>query len=347
MILTVAKSVFSYNPRYRRTGEVLMNNAIHKKIYKTVLEILTSTPFYHKDLIEEAVRRLYGGIDGGGQVGEFTEIRGLIGAVISEMKDDGVILYDKGTYSLGADGPIPIRMEGCEKEILSLLSSKSYNKFEIRSHLRRVFKTDTTPSDSDDRILYNYMGQILRRLTELNVIEIIDGKYTLKTEARANIDDISGMLELKERFLARIHSKGGEFFEHYIMTLLKKNAEAHGKVVTECRVTGGSADGGIDGVIKTTDYLGFRETVLVQAKNRTDMTSETKVRSFLGSVYASGGAKGIYATTSDFHPGAKLLLAGIDNCIGVNGEDIFKMACSTMYGIRKKSGKLVIDNKIL
>ena len=324
-----------------------MNNAVHKKIYKTVLEILKQKSLYHNELIEEAIRRLYVGIDGDGSVGEFTEIRGLIGAVISEMKSDGVILYDKGAYSLGADGPMPLRMEGCEKEILSLLSLSPSTKYEIRMHLRRVFKTDTTPSDSDDRMLYNYMGQILRRLNDLEVIEIIDGKYALKSEARANIDDISEMLELKERFLARIHSKGGEFFEHYIMTLLKKNEETHGKVVTECRVTGGSQDGGIDGVMKTTDYLGFRETVLVQAKNRTDMTSETKVRSFLGSVYATGAAKGIYAITSDFHPGAKLLLAGIDNCIGINGEDIFKMACNTMYGIRKKSGKLVIDNKIL
>ena len=324
-----------------------MNTVVHKKIYKTVLEILTGNSLYHKELIEEAVKRLYGGIDTDGQVGEFTEIRGLIGAVISEMKSDGIILYDKGAYSVGKDGPIPIRMEGCEKAILSLLSLKAHNKFEIRSHLRSVFKTDMTPSDSDDKILYNYMGQILRRLTELEIIEIVDGKYTLKAEARANIDDISSMLELKERFITRIHTKGGEFFEHYIMTLLKKNAEQYGKTVTECRVTGGSADGGIDGIMKITDPLGFRETVLVQAKNRTDMTSETKVRAFLGSVYANGGAKGIYATTSDFHPGAKLLLAGIDNCIGVNGDVIFKMACETMYGIRKKSGKLVIDNKIL
>lgn len=324
-----------------------MNNAVHKKIYKTVLQILTSTSLRHNELIEEAVKRLYDGIDGDGQVGEFTEIRGLIGAAISEMKSDGVIIYDNGAYSLGADGPLPLRMEGCEKEILSLLSVSPSSKHEIRSHLRRVFKTDTTSSDADDRMLYNYMGQVLRRLTELDAIEVINGKYVLKAETRANIDDISEMVELKERFLARIHSKGGEFFEHYIMTLLKKNEEMYGKVVTECRVTGGSSDGGIDGVMKITDHLGFRETVLVQAKNRTDITSETKVRSFLGSVYAAGAAKGIYAITSDFHPGAKLLLAGIDNCIGINGEDIFKMACNTMYGIRKKSGKLVIDNKIL
>ena len=106
-------------------------------------------------------------------------------------------------------------------------------------------------------------------------------------------------------------------------------------------------DGGIDGIIKTVDYLGFRETVLIQAKNRTDLTVETTARGFLGAVYANGGNKGIFATTSDFHPAAKLFLNGIDNCVGLNGEDIFKMACAYTYGIKKKSGKLVVDNKIL
>ena len=325
-----------------------MNSTVHEKIYKTVLDVLASDSLSHKELVEEAVKRIYSGIDGDGQIGEFTEIRGLIGSVIAEMKTDGVILYDKNVYHVGAGGPIPIRLERCEKEIISLLSSKPMTKQEIRSALRKIFKTDTTPSDADDRILYNYMGQIIRRLTELGVIELNSGgAYTLKKESRARIDDISAMLELKASFLTRLHAKGGEFFEHYIMTLLKKNEEAHGKSVTECRVTGGSADGGIDGVMKTTDHLGFRETVLIQAKNRTDPTNETMARGFLGAIYANGGTKGIYATTSDFHPAARLFISGIDNCVGINGEDIFKMACSNLYGIRKKSGKLVIDNKIL
>ena len=324
-----------------------MNSSVHKKIYKTVLDVLSSDTLSHNELVEEAVKRIYSGIECNGQIGEFTEIRGLIGSVISEMRSDGVILSSDGSYSVGAGKLMPMRMERCEKEIVSLLSSKPMSKPELRTSLRKIFKTDTTPSNSDDRILYDYMGQILRRLISIGAIEISNGLYSLKKEANAKIDDIAAMLELKSGFMARLHSKGGEFFEHYVMTLLKKNEESYGKTVTECRVMGGAADGGIDGMMKTVDHLGFRETVLVQAKNRTDATSETVVRAFLGAVYASGGTKGIFATTSDFHPAAKILLSGIDNCVGVNSEDIFKMACRNLYGIRKKSGKLVIDNKIL
>ena len=73
-----------------------MNGTVHKRIYKTVLDALTHRTMTHTALIEEAVSRLYSGIDTNGQVGDFTEIRGLIGAVVSEMKSDGVILYDDG-----------------------------------------------------------------------------------------------------------------------------------------------------------------------------------------------------------------------------------------------------------
>lgn len=324
-----------------------MNSTVHKKIYKTVLDALTKRVMTHRELIEEAISRLYEGIDVSGQVGEFTEIRGLIGAVVSEMKSDGVILCDDGVYSVGAGGPLPLRLERCEKEIITLLSHGPKSKPELRAHLRRLFNTDSTPSDSDDRILYNYMGEILRRLVDVGTLELVAGQYAIKEQTQAAVDDLGEIVKLKADFLSRLHRKGGEFFEHYILTLLKMNEEAHGKSVTECRTTGGAMDGGVDGIIKTVDYLGFRDTVLIQAKNRTDTTNETTVRGFLGALYAYGGTRGIFATTSDFHPAARVFINGVDNLVGINGEDIFEMACKRLYGIRKKSGKLVIDNKIL
>ena len=347
MLIIQDKLTFSIIRYPIPNGEKLMNSTVHKRIYKTVLEALAGNPLSHKELIDEAISRLYQGIDTDGQVGEFTEIRGMIGAVISEMKSDGVILLDNGAYSVGADGPIPLRLEGCEKEILALLSLGAIPKAKIREHLRCVFKTDLTPSNADDRLLFNYMGQILRRLIDTGIIELSEGVYSLKAQTRADIANLNEMAALKNEFLTRLHRKGGEFFEHYILTLLKKNEEYYGKTVTECRTTGGAFDGGVDGIIKTIDHLGFKETVLIQAKNRTDMTAETTVRGFLGAVYANGGTKGIFATTSDFHPSAKLFLSSINNCVGINGDDIFKMAVKRLYGIRKKSGKLVVDNKIL
>lgn len=325
-----------------------MNSTVHKKIYKTVLDVLSGGAVSHKKLIEDVIVKLYGDVpNAGGPVGEFTAIRGLVGSVIAEMKRGGVIFEEEGLCTSGEITPMAIRMESCEAEILSLLSSAPKTKQQIRSHLVNVYRTNETPSKQDDALLFNYIGQILRKLIAEQTVLLEDGRYSLCKETKANIDDINSMLKLKSAFISRIHHKGGEFFEHYIMTLLEKHQTKYGKTVVECRTTGGSSDGGIDGIIKTIDPLGFKETTMIQAKNRTDITTETVVRGFYGAVCALGGSRGIFATTSDFHPSAKIFLTGIDNCVGINGDDIFNMACECLWGIRKKSGELVIDNKIL
>ena len=229
-----------------------MNTSVHKKIYKTVLEALALRTLPHKTLIDEVTRRLYGGIGiEAGQIGQFTEIRGTIGSVINEMRADGVILTDNGTYSIGSTSPLTLRLESCEKEIISLLGTSAKTKQQIRSYLRHLYATDKTESESDDRLLFDHMGQILRRMISERKIELIEGKYSLCDQTKATADDLGAMLELKSTFIQKIHRNGGEFFEHYIMTLLGKHQKKYGKTVLECRTTGGTSDGGIDGILKT------------------------------------------------------------------------------------------------
>jgi restriction endonuclease Mrr len=175
-----------------------------------------------------------------------------------------------------------------------------------------------------------------------------DGSVYSIAEARcAELCSRQDVLSLKGDFLTLIHSKGGEFFEHFFMNLLEKYLIRCGKIVTESYVTGGSADGGIDGIAKTVDSLGFRETVMVQTKNRNDIAVETDIRAFYGAVCAAQGSRGIYAITSDFHPAAKEFLNSIDNCVGINGEKLFTMAVDTSYGLIRKNGILTIDSEVI
>ena len=325
-----------------------MNSTVHKKIYKAALDALSVKPLATSALIESIMANLYRGIvSDEGRIGEFTEIRGLVGAVISEMKDNGVIAIENGECVAVSSSPLTLRLESCEQEIITFLKQVDKTKQQIRAHLQRRYRTDETKSNADDKLLFEYMGRILRLMITENKISLTEGKYTLSQQTAANLDDISDLLELKSTFISKIHRNGGEFFEHYIMTLLEKYSLKCRKTVVECRIIGGASDGGIDGIIKTVDPLGFKETIMVQAKNRTDLTNETVVRGFYGAVCAFGGSRGIFATTSDFHPSAKLFLSSIDNCVGLNGEDIFNIACECLYGIKKKGKKLLIDNKIL
>ena len=131
------------------------------------------------------------------------------------------------------------------------------------------------------------------------------------------------------------------------MNLLEKYVKSFGKTVISNCTTGGSTDGGIDGIMETVDSLGFRETVMVQTKNRSEPINETVARGFYGAVCARQGSRGILVTSSEFHPQAKEFLESIDNCVGVDGDKLFEMAVKTHYGIKKHDNTLTVDQKII
>ena len=131
------------------------------------------------------------------------------------------------------------------------------------------------------------------------------------------------------------------------MTLLSKYSEKHHKKVIECYVTGGSADGGIDGVMKTEDPLGFRETTMVQTKNRVEIMTESHVRGFFGAVCAKKGTRGMFVTSSDFHPNAVSFMEPLDDLVGINGNRVFEMALEVGYGIKKNGAAYSVDPKII
>jgi len=321
----------------------------HKRIYKALLDTLDKSEMTRKELVDSVTAKIFGGnIVPTGEIGKYSEIRGAVGSILSEMEESGVLSVSSGgKYSLASSKPVVLRMENCEKEIVALLSKRSMTKAELRIALSKSFGTDKTVTTKDDSILYSLIGQILKRLQNIGVIRLCDSKYEISPEKSAKIENINEILSLKADFFIRLHSKGGEFFEHFIMTLLGKYLSKFGKQIIECHTTGGSADGGIDGIIKTVDPLGFRETIMVQAKNRLEVTNETTVRGFYGAVCAYQGTRGIFATTSDFHPAANDFLDAVDNCVGVNADMIFKMACDCLYGVKRRDGNYFIDSKIL
>ena len=274
--------------------------------------------------------------------------RSKVGSVITEMLANGVIEEGEGgAYRLAYTKPSALRIESCEREILKLLTKSPATKQQIRTSLASYFGTDKTATKRDDGRLNDFIGKNLARLTEAAVIAFDGEKYSLSKKALARADDINAILALKSEFLTKLHSKGGEFFEHYFMNLLSRYLTKQKKTVVECKVSGGSADGGIDGIARTVDSLGFRETVMVQTKNRNIVISETDVRGFYGAVCARQGSRGIYVTTSDFHSGARAFLDSIDNCVGVNGDRIFRMAVECGYGIKKCGGALTVDERVI
>lgn len=323
----------------------------YSNIFRSILKLLDDGALARRDLIDGVLagykltkRELSDHSVNGRQ---FT-LRSSIGAVLTDMERKGMVAENEyGLYVRVEEQMVAIRMEECEREIIKLVTESPKTKQEIKDGLVSYFGTDETATVKDDNRLFTYMGQILKRLVVDGAFEYDGTIYSVMPERAVYIKDRKALLELKTAFLTRVHSRGGEFFEHYFLNLLSKYLTHCGKTVTEAYVTGGSDDGGIDCVVKTVDSLGFRETIMVQTKNRIETTNETTVRGFYGAVCARQGSRGVFATISDFHPAAAELLDSIDNCVGVNGDKIFSMACDTSYGIIREGTRLKIDSGVI
>ncbi len=323
----------------------------YRRIFRLVLEALGKEQRSRAKLIESVVAE-FGlteeELKDRSINGARAALRSHVGSVISDMERKGVITENEdGLYEHKSEAFIAIRDEECEEEILRAVRVRPMTKAEIKDDLISFFGTDKTATVRDDNRLFTYMGQILKRLVVEGIFSFDGSVYSVVPEKSAYISDRASVLSLKSTFLARIHSRGGEFFEHYFLNLLKKYLTQTGKTVVDGYVTGGSDDGGIDGVIQTVDALGFRELIMIQMKNRSEPTTETTVRGFYGAVCAKQGSRGIFATISDFHPMATKLLDSIDNCVGIDGDRIFSMACDTSYGIKREGNKLIIDNEVI
>ena len=168
--------------------------------------------------------------------------------------------------------------------------------------------------------------------------------------------------KLRDNFLKKLRSLGGDYFEYYSIYLLEKYSRKNGRRLEGLKISGGDRDGGIDGEIELTDRLGFRETIYIQSKNwdpqrgdeRLWVVGETLLQQFIGACackQAKDGkqhARGIFITTSNFTPEAKRVLDMMsDKVVGYDGNDLFDAAKECQFGLIYENGNWKLDEKLL
>lgn len=246
--------------------------------------------------------------------------RSIIGAIITEGISLGDIIEDGDILSMSITETYPPKaeIEECVNEILK--DNIARGREEIFDLCIERLGANKTFSEKDNEVIRAVAGGVLAT-GEKNGRLCLDGsKYVLKQESEESIDELS-------KFLDSINSQGGEYFERYGAMLLRKYYEKCGFIVTQCCVTGGSDDGGIDIIIRTEDKLGFKEFVAVQAKARRSLHVTVKeVREFYGAMVARGASRGIYLTTSKFHLMAEEFIDNIPNLTRIDGEALFEIA---------------------
>ena len=184
----------------------------------------------------------------------------------------------------------------------------------------------------------------------------------LKTVKKVMERPLTADEKLRENFLKKLRSLGGDYFEYYAVYLLERYSMKNGRRLEGLKISGGEHDGGIDGEIELTDKLGFRETIYIQAKNwnpekgdeRLWVVGETLLQQFIGACVcrqAKDGkqhCRGIFITTSRFTPDAKRILDDLsDKIVGYDGEDLFEAAKECKFGLVYENGNWKLDEKLL
>lgn len=192
----------------------------------------------------------------------------------------------------------------------------------------------------------------VRKLSEKNVRNV----------KRAESKPLTADERLREAFLKRLRSLGGDYFEYYSVYLLERYSLKNGRRLESLKINGGDRDGGIDGEIELTDKLGFKETIYIQSKNwnpekgdeKLWVVGETLLQQFIGACacrQARDGkqhCRGIFITTSRFTPEAKRILETMsDKIVGYDGTDLYEAAKECSFGVVEKNGNWVLDEKLL
>ena len=242
----------------------------------------------------------------------------------------------------------PVQEE--KKDTMSALNAEKPPQKDEKKDERKEVKTQEKPTQKQ-------APKVPQKLEQKPVV-----KQPQKQENKTKQKQPTADEKLRDAFLKRMRSLGGDYFEYYSVYLLERYCMKNGRRLEGMRISGGDRDGGIDGEIELTDKFGFTETIYIQSKNWDPdkgkeeywTVGETLLQQFIGACackQAKQGkqhCRGIFVTTSRFTPEAKRILDDMsDKIVGYDGNDLYETAKECAFGLVQNNGEWTLDEKLL
>jgi restriction system protein len=143
------------------------------------------------------------------------------------------------------------------------------------------------------------------------------------------------------QLLERIRAEEPVFLERTVLELL--HAMGYGNSKDDLTHTGGSGDGGVDGLIRQ-DRLGL-EQIYIQAKRYGEGTiGRPQIQNFVGALSGKGANRGVFITTSRFTAEAREYVKNLldKRIVLIDGEEFARLMIANGVGVvSTKSFKLV------
>ena len=328
------------------TVEEIKSNykAILKKCKKDILELLKNGESPRRDVIDYVVENSGMSADelsDRSASGAFSLYRSIVGTALQDMKKYGdIVINEYNTVSLKKKPSVIVKESELAPYIINLLKTRAMTFAELAESATVYFGAAETPDFDDDVSIKRVMERLMPDLVRRGKISYTGGRYSIGSDMII----IKRPHSVFEEFIAFLNSKGGEFFESYSAMLLEKYFLISGKTVSACNVIGGSDDGGIDVTLTVSDWLGFKDNVLVQCKQKTNSNVTLKeVKEFVGAFYVEKGTKGIFMTTSRFHRDASSVLSSLRDIVAIDGRKLFDIAKKCSCGIIQDGSEYVMD----
>ena len=240
---------------------------------------------------------------------------------------------------------------------------KSEEKSEVKAEIKSEVKAEIKPeTKATEKPVEKQEKQENKPALKVIKTDEKRAKQVVQTLRKIEKKPQSADERLKEGFLRRLRSLGGDYFEYYSVYLLERYSMKNGRRLEGMKISGGEKDGGIDGEIELTDKFGFRETIYIQSKNwnpdkgdeRFWVVGETLLQQFIGACACRQAqdrkqhCRGIFITTSRFTPDAKRILEAMsDKIVGYDGEDLYEAAKECQFGVVYENGNWKLDEKLL
>ncbi len=285
----------------------------------------------------------------------FTKCKSLIGSVINDMINDGYLyLDDRKILVLLKDIKVIIQEDDVTNYIGSLLKKESLSKKEIINLCISYYKTNKTETKDDDNELKQLITNILKSSVNNNILKLENNLYSFVSSSNLLDSKIQNVInESKEEDILTslrkaISIKGGEFFEALSVKAVSEYFKYTKNNILEAKVTGGSEDNGIDGIIEISDALKKNTYILMQAKVRTNNKVTLKeVREFYGAFKSQKADVGIFITNASYHNEAIKFSKNMNDLVLIDGEILLDICKLTNTGIIKINDEsYILDEKI-
>ena len=293
---------------------------------------------------------------------DIADVKGKFGSIFAEMEKGKKVQYDKSAdrcFLVKKERKTRVKKQKEEK-------TENIEKAEKVEPLKKEKKEEKGADFAELIFLGNSKKQEEKKQEEPPKKEEkvplkSEAKKTPKIEKKPTKKAEKKELTLKDKFLNKLRSLGGKYFEYYSVYLLERHSFKNGRRVEMLRISGGENDGGIDGELELTDKFGFREVIYIQSKNWDDskgkdkwIIKQTDFQQFIGAVSwratkeGKKKCRGIFITTSHFHDAVKEVLRDMDDeFVAYDADDVFEVAKECQFGLLYKDGKWEIDEKLL